>query len=83
MPEQERSVYWNGPDSYQSKEHEGISMNQYGMRKRPSMVLFHVMIKRPDEEVGRSQQIKSERAPLDGRRDVFICYQGLLNINSQ
>lgn len=53
-------------------------MNQNGMRKRPSVVLFHFMTKRPAERVERAQQKESEGAPLDSRRDVIFCHQGLL-----
>lgn len=53
-------------------------MNQNGMRKKPSVVLFHIMTKRPAKRVGRAQQKESEGAPLDSRRDLIFCHQGLL-----
>lgn len=74
MAEQERSLYWDEPDSCKSKEYEGLPVNQYGMRKRPIMTLFHSTTKRPAEGVWKCQQKESGVRLLDGRGDVLVCH---------
>lgn len=74
MAEQEKSLYWDGPDSCKSKEYEGLPMNQYGMIKRPIMILFHITTKRPAEGVGKCQQKESGGSLLDGRGDIIVSH---------